>query len=82
MDPWVGRPLDDLIFAWGPPAAAQRLADGREIVVFRRATFVDGTQYGCNVTVRADQARRIMSYTVDGNIGGCNGFFRGKRPPS
>lgn len=91
---WEGKPLDDLIFAWGPPSAMNELEDGRKVALYAHSRqgggFVQlvGTTnptavfhqatYECAVLFRADEHGIIASADGSGNIGGCNRLFRGK----
>lgn len=85
---WEGRPLEDMIYRWGPPAAEQRLSDGRIVAQWSHArtggafvdtlntvtqpTIVTAFSYHCTVTARTDTQGIVRSVEVDGNIGGCN----------
>jgi len=81
VDAWKGRKLDDLILSWGPPEKIHEFDDGRKAVLFAHSRAVKATQYYCNVTVNTDPSGIIVSSKVDGNIGGCNRFFRTNKPP-
>ena len=40
LQQWVGRPLDDLVLAWGPPQSSYTLRDGRQVVEYQRQQLV------------------------------------------
>src|SRR5438094_4960244 len=80
-DAWKGQKVDDLIARWGPPEKIYNLNAGRKSILFTHSRFIEATQYYCNVTINTDAAETIVSLKVDGNIGGCNRFFRAKGPP-
>ncbi len=80
-DSWKGRPLDELIYAWGPPAEAHELNDGRRTALFRHSRLSDGTEYYCDVSFSADEQGTIVFAQVEGNLGGCNRFFATKGTP-
>lgn len=80
-DAWKGRKLDDLITSWGSPEKIHELNDGRKSVLFTHSRLIEATQYYCNVMINTDAAGIIVSSKVEGNIGGCNRFFRTKGPP-
>ena len=73
-DSWRGRPIDEVIYAWGPPYAEARLQDGRKTISYRHVNM----EFQCIVTFRTDSSSIVTSSTVEGNIGGCNQFFRSK----
>ena len=95
---WEGRHLNELIHAWGPPSAVQRLADGRQVVTFTQShdagpksaedlgggvTVVHGSgSYQCQAVFRIDSGGRIMDQTVDGTVDGCDRLFGGKPGPA
>ena len=37
---WGGKPLDDLVLAWGPPQSSYTLRDGRQVVEYQRQQLV------------------------------------------
>lgn len=78
VDSWDGQPIDDLIYAWGPPSSAVTLPDGRRTITFSHARS-DNAQY-CNATFRSDQNGVIVSHTIEGN-NGCDRLLADK-PPS
>jgi hypothetical protein len=80
-DAWKGRKLDDLIARWGPPEKVHELTDGRKSVLFTHSRLVEATQYYCNVTINTDAGGTIVSSRINGNLGGCNRFFRINGPP-
>lgn len=80
VDSWRGKRLDDLQFAWGPPARASTLSDGRSMVTYEHGHAVQGTSYQCAVTFFADRGGTIVNTSTEGNIGGCNAMLRSKRP--
>ena len=40
LQQWVGRPLDDLVLAWGPPQSSYTLQDGRKVVEYLRQRVI------------------------------------------
>lgn len=90
---WVGRTLDDLIRAWGPPSASATLSDGSKILEWSLdrsfkepvnhsdgagGTYSNTIRQQCRVRVEANSANVILTAKVDGNFGGCNTLFRDK----
>ena len=78
-DSWKGRHIDDLIMAWGAPAAMYKADDGRTTATFSHSRLSSGTQFYCNVTFATTETGTIQTAAVDGNLGGCNRFFSDKR---
>ena len=39
-DSWIGRPIDDLIAAWGPPTGFFETEDGRKTASYSTARLV------------------------------------------
>lgn len=78
---WKGRPLEDLILAWGPPATAQPMSDGGKVVSYSHSHSIGGTSYDCKVWFFADQAGRIYKADGEGSMGGCNRFLSSKKAP-
>ncbi|MCZ6770618.1 MAG: hypothetical protein O7G83_01365 [Proteobacteria bacterium] len=93
MNSWVGRHVDKLVLAWGPPAASHKMADGRTALAWSASEFAHvagpgipvpfSANYWCEVTYIADPAGIIVSADFSGNLGGCNALARRKRaaPP-
>lgn len=79
---WKGHKLDDMLVAWGAPDSLIRLDDGRRVATFGHSRLVDGTQYFCRITVSTDASGVIVATRYDGNIGGCNYFFRTRGAPN
>lgn len=81
-DSWRGKPLDDLVHAWGPPAADQGLADGRRTVVYRYNGVLGLTNtlipLHCEAVFSADREGTITAQNVNGNRGGCKNLFASK----
>lgn len=94
---WIGRHLDDLIRAWGPPSASATLSYGSKIVEwsldrsfkepYRHSDGAGGTysntiRQHCRVRIEASPQNLITMAKVDGNLGGCNTLFRDKQAPA
>jgi hypothetical protein len=77
---WVGRSLNDLQFAWGPPNRSTQLSDGRSMVAYQHTQFVAGIDGFCTITFAADRAGTIVDASATGNNAGCNAMLRMKRP--
>jgi hypothetical protein len=93
---WIGRNLDDLIRAWGPPTAQATLTDGTKVVEwsidrtvkepYRHSDGAGGSYSGnirhhCSVRMEVNRENIITSAKVDGNLAGCNALFRNKDAP-
>ena len=78
---WQGRSLDQLVTVWGPPQAIYEMDDGRKAVSFAHQRFIAGTSYYCTATFNIDPANRIVSSSIDGNLGGCNRLVGNKFAP-
>jgi len=83
QDQWIGRNLDDLIFAWGTTSNTSDLSDGRKVVRYSRERIVeDGTTSFCNIDVFADSDNSIVRIATNGsnapvvNNAGCRGLVR------
>jgi hypothetical protein len=96
-DAWVGKPLDDLMRAWGPPSAMATLSDGSKVAEWSYERqgpasihnygygnwgVTPGGTYHCVARITADVAGTITAAKVDGNFGGCNSLFRDKEAPT
>ncbi len=81
-DAWKGKPIDELIYRWGPPASMYELGDGRKTATFKHSRVYQASTYYCIVTFNTDTNGVIQSSTIDGNIGGCNPFFTIKKAPT
>ena len=87
---WHGRDLDELITYWGPPDQIYTLKNGGQSVKYQHQRFGSsfygtstyatgfGTTYWCEVRFTTDSNGVITSSVGEGNLGGCNTFFRGK----
>lgn len=73
---WIGQPLDELYFSWGPPAREKILKDGRIVASYEHG--VD-TPYWCKVHVFADSSGFILKFATEGIVGGCNQLFYSKK---
>src|SRR4051812_26596503 len=72
MTSWEGRPVADLMYAWGPPSKQQKLPDGRQVLSYSYSHQINATDYDCEAMFRIDTAGIIRSSEANGNIGGCN----------
>lgn len=79
VDSWQGRPLDDLIQAWGPPNDTQLLSGGRRVVTYTSTHTVSGTSYDCRVWFFVGANGRIQNGNGEGSIGGCNRLLGQKK---
>ena len=43
---WVGKPLDELVLAWGPPQGSYTLRDGRQVIEYRQQQIVRRPGWG------------------------------------
>lgn len=68
---WEGRPVDSLIFAWGPPMQDATLGDGRRVLSYSERFDSDASTLYCNAVFRADASGQIVETSYDGNLGGC-----------
>ncbi len=84
---WVGRHVDELVMAWGPPQGSHVFADLRRVISYGHQSQVSGFNpyapyqtalYECRALFTVDQQGIIVASEVAGNIGGCNGLVRGK----
>lgn len=75
---WQGRPVGDLIYAWGPPDKQEILPDGRAVLSYGHSHVIDGTSYDCDAMFRVNKAGMVETATADGNIGGCNRLLLSK----
>jgi hypothetical protein len=69
VESWEGRPLDSLIFAWGPPLQDAELSDGRRVVLYGR---VIGGPTDCTAIFRADRRGVITNANTEGTPDGCD----------
>ena len=77
---WRGAQADDLIMAWGAPAREYQLPNGGLEISYTHERLIQGTSYYCAAIFQTSPEGVIISASVDGNIGGCNGLLSGKPP--
>lgn len=68
MQPWVGRPADELIQAWGAPNLVMPLSDGRRVLTWSKVYSDAGTgKIGeCKKSVTVNTAGMIESWSSSG----------------
>lgn len=66
MDTWIGRPLDDVKRAWGPPEAETRLSNDNKLVRFKRYLPMGIARGRCFTNFEANPAGIIVSHRSEG----------------
>ena len=63
LDSWVGKPLDEVVKAWGAPIGTHALSD-REVFTYE---LKSGVNYYCKVSFIINKDQTVDSYTRQGN---------------
>jgi hypothetical protein len=68
-DSWTGSPVEELIFAWGPPGKSAVLSDGRRVLIWQH--IQSGSSLSCTIRVNTNSSNVITKMSPE-NYGGCN----------
>jgi hypothetical protein len=78
VEAWVGRPEDELVYAWGPPTAASSLSDGRKVLAYR----LGNGDMNCEAVFRLSATSAVENASIGGTVGGCDNMLAGKPSPA
>ena len=65
LGPWVDRPEEDLVAAWGVPERSQRLTDGGQVLEYRR--FDKAGNLLCSTLFTSDIYGKIRTWSYRGS---------------
>lgn len=66
MEKWVGKPLDEVKRAWGPPEAETRLSNNNRLVRFKRRLPMGIGKGACFTNFEVDSGGTIVSQSSEG----------------